>query len=102
MFVVMCNAPPDQAETIARTLVEEHLAACVNVVPAVTSYYFWEGALQRDAEAALWIKVPKEKMEALSQRIREIHPYHTVEILALPVDVERSDPAYVAWVRRLA
>ena len=98
---MLCNAPVDIAERIARQLVEERLAACVNVVPGLKSFYFWEGALQTDAESALWIKVAADRIDALSQRIREIHPYQTVEILALPVDVERSDPAYVAWVRRL-
>jgi periplasmic divalent cation tolerance protein len=80
-------------------LVEERLAACVNVLPAVASLYWWEGRVQDDTEATLLLKVPTTRLEALKARIHELHSYQTVEILVLVVDVDRSDPAYVAWVR---
>jgi len=99
MRVVLCNCPPSEAETLARTLVVEGLAACVNVIEGVKSFYLWDGALQEDLEHTLLIKVSEDRMAALSDRIRDLHSYDTVEIVALGVDVELSDPAYVAWVR---
>jgi periplasmic divalent cation tolerance protein len=101
MFVVFCNCPPDQAASIARAVVEERLAACVNLVGPVTSIYEWQGAVETATETTLILKVPADKADALRARLRELHPYDVPEILALPVDVARSEPAYVAWVRRL-
>lgn len=99
MVVVLCNVPPMDADRIASAVVSEGLAACVNAVPGVTSTYMWEGALHREAETVLWIKVADERVAALSERLRALHPYTTPEILVIPVDVGRSDPRYVAWVR---
>ena len=99
MHVVLCNCPPAEAAPIARTLVEERLAACVNVIPGVTSFYFWEGKLEEDGESTLLIKVSAEGVAAMADRLRELHSYDTVEIVVLPVDVALSDPRYVRWVR---
>ncbi len=99
MVVVLCNCPPEDAPELARTLVAERLAACINLLSGVRSFYVWEGTLCDDAETTLLIKVRSEGVEALSKRIRELHRYTTPEIVVLPVDVEASDPAYVAWVR---
>lgn len=99
MFVVLCNCPPGEARTIARTLIEERLAACVNVIPAVTSYFLWNGKLEEEAESTLILKVPAPNLDRLRERIHELHSYETVEILVLPVDAERSDADYVQWVR---
>ena len=100
MFVVLCNCSPQESRALARVLVEEGLAACVNVIPGVISYYVWEGKLQEDTEDTLLIKVAAARVEALGDRIRELHSYSTVEIVCLPVDVQRSDPEYVKWVRQ--
>jgi periplasmic divalent cation tolerance protein len=99
MVVVLCNCPPDKAADIARTLVTEGLCACVNAIPGVQSTFVWEGKLCEEGETTLLIKTADTAVDALSARIRAIHPYTTPEILVLPVDAERSDPAYVAWVR---
>ena len=99
MVVVLCNCPPDQAGAIARTLVTEGLCACVNAISGVTSTFVWDGKLCEEGETTLLIKTDDSAVGALSARIRAIHPYSVPEILVLPVDVERSDPAYVAWVR---
>ena len=101
MYVVLCNCPPDQARPLAKTLVEERLAACVNVIPGVTSFYVWDGALVEEGEDTLLIKVSKENHERLCERVRALHPYDTVEILALPVDAAASDADYVQWVRSI-
>ena len=102
MYVVLCNCPPGESRTIGLALVREGLAACVNVVPGVTSYFLWNGKLEEEAEHTLIVKVAEANLEKLRERIHELHSYETVEILALPVDVARSDPDYVAWVRATA
>lgn len=99
MYVVLCNCPPDRAAEIARPLVVEGLAACVNLVPGVRSLYVWEGAVQDEVETTLLIKVAADRVDALRARLRALHPYQVPEILALPVDTARSHPDYVAWVR---
>ena len=101
MYVVLCNCPPDRAVDIARPLVAEGLAACVNILPGVRSLYVWDGAVHDEAETTLLIKVAADKVDALRERLRALHPYEVPEILALPVDTARSDPDYVAWVRGL-
>ena len=98
MVVVLCNCSPDEAPTIARTLVEAKLAACVNLLAGVRSFYFWDGAVQDDRETTLLIKTPDDRVEALADRIRALHSYDTPEILVLSVDEARSDPRYVRWV----
>lgn len=100
MRVVLCNCSPEESLTLARALVAEGLAACVNVLPAVTSVYVWEGELCEDAEHTLIIKVAAERIQALARRIRVLHSYETPEIVVLGVDVAASDTDYVAWVRR--
>lgn len=102
MVVVLCNASPAQGPELARALVAEGLAACVNVLPGVRSFYVWNGAMCDDAEVTLLLKVPEANVPALADRIRALHAYDTPEILVLPVDAERSDPRYVAWVTGFA
>lgn len=98
MRIVLCNCPPAQAETIAATLVQERIAACVNVIPVVKSFYFWEGKLCQDEEKTLLIKIRKDDFARLEQRLRELHPYTVPEIVALPVaDV---NAAYARWLYR--
>ena len=96
MKVVSCNVPVDRAEEMAKTIVEERLAACVNVVPGVVSVYRWKGAVERDEERTLLIKTGDARVAALMDGIRKIHPYEVPEIVVLPV--ESVNPAYAAWV----
>jgi periplasmic divalent cation tolerance protein len=96
-LVVLVTTPSvEEGQTIARCLVAERLAACVNVVPGVRSVFFWEGQLQEEAEALLVIKTRRERYEALQRRILELHAYSVPEVLALPV--EAGAPAYLAWL----
>ena len=99
MFVVLCNCPPGEAHTLARTLVLERLVACINVIPAVTSYFVWNHRLEESEESTLIIKVPAPNLDRLRERIHALHSYDIVEILVLPVDADRSDADYVEWVR---
>lgn len=95
--VVLVTAPSaDVAATLARTLVEEKLAACGNVVPAIRSIYRWEGKVQDDAEALLVLKTERRLVPALKARLPEVHPYQVPELLVLAaVD---GLAAYLEWV----
>ncbi len=96
--LVLVTAP--DAETgarLARTLVEERLAACANLVPGVRSIYRWEGAVQDDAEVLLLIKTRSEHCEALAARVQDLHPYDLPEVVALAAT--GGSTAYLDWVR---
>jgi periplasmic divalent cation tolerance protein len=95
--VVLVTAPGvDDAARIARTLVEERLAACGNVVPGLRSIYRWQGAVQEDAEALLVLKTTRDRFEALRARVVALHPYEVPEVIALPV--EAGSATYLAWI----
>lgn len=97
-LVVLVTAPSEGlALEIGRTLVDERLAACVSVVPGLTSIYQWEGRREETAEALLLIKTRPEGYAALQRRVLELHPYAVPEVLGLPV--AEGAPAYVQWVR---
>ncbi len=97
MRVVLITTPPDVANDIARRLVDEGRAACVNVVPGATSHYRWEGTLHADAESLLIAKVAAARVDALIARAVEIHPYDNPEVVALDVVAASAD--YRDWVR---
>ena len=97
ILLVCCTAPdPDTARELARTLVEERLAACVNVVPGLRSLYRWQGKVHEDAEALLLLKTTAARYQALQERLRALHPYELPEIVAVPVSA--GLPAYLEWV----
>jgi periplasmic divalent cation tolerance protein len=98
-LVVLCTAPADggAAEALARGLVEAKLAACVNVVPGVRSFYRWKGEIQEDGEVQLLVKTRPELFAEVERWIREHHPYEVPEIIALPA-VSGSEP-YLEWLR---
>ncbi|WP_456411801.1 divalent-cation tolerance protein CutA [Oceanithermus sp.] len=91
---------PDEeaARRIARALVEEGLAACVNLIPGLTSIYTWQGKMHEDAEWLLLAKTTAEAYPRLEARVSELHPYEVPEVLALPV--ERGLDRYLAWVQQ--
>jgi periplasmic divalent cation tolerance protein len=95
--VVLTTLPSrDAALAIARTLVEERLAACVQLVDGLQSIYRWEGRLEEAAECQLAAKTPAARSSALSDRLRALHPYEVPEILTL--EATASD-TYAAWLR---
>jgi periplasmic divalent cation tolerance protein len=96
---IVLTTAPDAAcgERIARALVDERLAACVNVVPGMRSIYRWEGAVQEEAEVLLVAKTRADRVAELEARVRALHPYEVPEVIALPV--EAGSAAYVRWVR---
>ena len=96
-LVVLSTFPSaDKAAEIARVLVGEQLAACVNIVPGVRSIYHWQGELHDDAEHLAVIKTTRDRWDALASRLAEIHPYDVPEILALPLAAVHAP--YLAWL----
>ena len=95
--VVLCTAPPDEARIIARALVEERLAACVNVAP-VQSYFVWNGDLTEDAEELMIIKTAASMVEPLKMRIKELHSYQVPEMIVLPI--QEGYPPYLNWIAK--
>lgn len=86
----------EDAERIARALVERRLAACVNVVPGLVSVFRWKGNVEKDEEWLLLIKTRRERLPALREALAALHPYELPELLALPV--EAGSPAYLEWL----
>ncbi len=86
-----------EARRIARTLVRERLAACVNVVPGVTSIYTWEGRVETASECLLLVKSRAARTRRLTARIRELHGYSVPEVITLPI--ASGNPAYLRWIR---
>ncbi len=98
-FVLVLSTAPDEprADELARTLVEERLAACVNVLGPMHSTYRWKGAVERAAERQLVIKTSRARLAPLERRLRALHPYAIPEFLVLSVD--GGSAAYLAWIR---
>jgi periplasmic divalent cation tolerance protein len=97
-FVVLVTCPTRATgEKIGRMLVEERLAACVNVVPGMRSIYRWEGKVRRDPEVLLVIKTRRTRLPALQRKVSSLHPYTVPEIIALPIAT--GSAPYLAWLR---
>jgi periplasmic divalent cation tolerance protein len=97
LLLAFCTAPDlETADHLGTRLVEEGLAACVNLLPGIRSLYRWQGRLQRDAEVLLLIKTREVLFPALASRLRELHPYELPEIIACPIS--QGLPDYLNWV----
>jgi periplasmic divalent cation tolerance protein len=96
LFVVSTAPNLATAEKVGRALVAERLVACVNVVPGLTSIYRWQGEIQAEEEVLLLMKTQRDRLEALEQRLPELHPYDVPELIALPVAAALG--AYGSWV----
>ena len=96
-LICLCTCPDaGTARRIADALVAERLAACVNVLPGVTSVYRWQGKVESAAETLLLAKSTDERLEALTARIVALHPYELPEVVA--VDIAGGLPGYLAWI----
>ncbi len=98
VVLVTCGSE-EEALKIAHSLVEEHLAACVNVVSPVRSIYRWEGKIWDEKEWILFIKTQKERFEELERKVKSLHSYSIPEIIGLPI-VEGSSP-YLKWLEEM-
>jgi periplasmic divalent cation tolerance protein len=97
MLLVFTSLPDRAAaEKLAAALVEQRVAACVNILAPCRSVYRWKGAVQSEEEHPVLIKSTRERYSVLEAAIRAVHPHELPEIVALPV--ERGLPAYLDWV----
>jgi len=98
VVLVLSTVPDDpSAEAIARTLVEERLAACVNLLPPMPSIYRWQGGVERATERQVVMKTTRVRLDALEKRLAELHTYELPEFIVLPAD--GGTDAYLRWVR---
>ena len=94
--IVLTTFGVGQAAIVGKVLVDEQLAACVNVLPAMTSIYWWQGAVQQEAEEQMVIKTTTDRLGDLETRLRELHPYELPEFLVITADA--GSEAYLKWV----
>jgi periplasmic divalent cation tolerance protein len=86
----------DEALALGRTLVEERLAACANLLGPITSVYWWEGRVNQDDEVALILKTRADLVDGLIARVRELHSYDCPCVVALPIDA--GNPPFLEWI----
>ncbi len=95
--IVLCTCPdPETANSIAVVLVEEGLAACVNIQPSITSVYRWQGKTESASESLMIIKSSTENYSDIEKKIVELHPYELPEVIAVPI-IAGLEP-YLAWL----
>jgi periplasmic divalent cation tolerance protein len=98
IVLVLVTCPDeDTAGSIAHALVDERLAACVNVTAQVRSIYRWQGKVEDARERLLIVKARSDRLKALAERLVELHPYEVPELLVLPI--EQGLDAYLDWIR---
>jgi periplasmic divalent cation tolerance protein len=95
--IILVTAPDaETASAIGRALVEERLAACANVIPGLRSTFRWEGKVQEEAEVLMLVKARRADVQAISTRVRELHPYEVPEVVA--TDIVAGLDAYLEWI----
>jgi periplasmic divalent cation tolerance protein len=97
VIVLTTVADDERAEQLARRLVDEQLAACVNVHPPMVSFYRWRGAIERDTERQMVIKTTRGRLAALEARLTQLHAYELPEFLVVSAD--GANAAYMKWVK---
>ena len=96
-IVVFVTAPEDEAVTLAKTLVDERLVACVNIVPGLRSIYWWQGKVEDEPEVLCIMKTRGNLFESMRDRVRELHSYEVEEIIALPILA--GNLPYLDWIK---
>ena len=97
MRILFATCSPDQAERVLRTLLEERLVGCGNLIPGVRSLYWWEGAICDDPEVVMWMETTAELAPRAAARLAEIHPYDVPKIVTL--DPDGCNAPYLDWLR---
>jgi periplasmic divalent cation tolerance protein len=97
--LLVSTAPAEQAPALARALLEARLIGCANLIPQVRSLYWWDGAIQDDAEVVMMMETTTELAEAAAARLAQIHPYEVAKILTLVPDA--SHPPYLKWLAEI-
>lgn len=99
-IVVYITAPnEDEAARIAKAIVEERLAGCVNIVKGIRSIYSWQGKIEDESEVLMIVKTREELFESLSRRVKELHSYTVPEIIAIPIIDGSGD--YLNWLKEV-
>lgn len=96
-LVVLVTAGEKDGEKIAKILLNKKLAACVNIVPQINSFFWWEGKIDNCQEVLLIIKTTKDMMESLMEAVKREHSYSLPEIIALPILAGNND--YLMWIK---
>jgi len=96
VFVYTTYPSTVEAEQVGRALIERNLAACVNILPGMISYYRWEGSIERGEETVMIIKTRASQAERVSTVVKEMHSYSMPAILVIPI--ESVDQAYLGWL----
>ena len=96
-IVVYVTAPEEEAVDLAKTLVEERLVACVNLVPGLRSIYWWQGKVEDEPEVLCIMKTRSNLFESLRDRVRQLHSYEVEEIIALPILA--GNLPYLDWIK---
>jgi periplasmic divalent cation tolerance protein len=96
LVVFVTTANLDEARRIAKDIVTQRLAACVNIIPSIESIYTWNGQTEMSAETLLVIKTTDARYRELEERVKALHQYTTPEVVALKI--ERGLPAYLSWI----
>jgi len=94
--VEVTTANEEEAKRIGRKIVEERLAACANIIPSISSFYWWKGRLEEDSESMLLLKTRVENLDRLIERIRELHSYENPAITAFTI--ARGSRRYLEWI----
>jgi periplasmic divalent cation tolerance protein len=95
--VVLVSVPRDEARQLATAIVEERLAACINIVPRIDSVYRWDDKIETDTESLMIIKTTAGRMDELIEYIEENHPYDLPEVIAMPLVAGLAE--YIAWIK---
>lgn len=96
VFIYVTAANGEEAHSIAKALVGERLIACANVLPAVQSVYWWDGAVQTDTEVVLIMKSQAGLVDRITNRVKDLHSYDCPCVVALPIEGGNSD--YLEWI----
>ena len=99
IVVMITTSSGEEAERIARDLLDKSLAACVNIVSGVKSLFWWEGKIQEAGEHLLLIKTRLDKMEKIIKSVKQIHSYAVPEIIALPIIA--GNKSYLEWINQV-
>ncbi len=95
-LVCLITTPTDKATSIARSIVEQKLAACINIIPAVRSIYWWEDKVNEQEESLLVLKTTTKLLTVLNDALKAIHPYETFELVAL--EIKGGNVEYLNWI----
>ncbi len=98
LLVYITSASKQEASAIATLLIEQKLAACVNILPETTSIYFWDNKVQKTEEVILFAKTTENTFERLQKKVQEFHSYETPCIIAIPIT--NSNPNFLTWVEK--